>query len=68
MNKLGRFLAKLGIGIAATSLAVYADYRIKGGPPIRQLYRQVKAERIKMSVEHGPNAQIHLKEEDYCIR
>ena len=45
MSVIGKVLGKVAIGIGATTLAVYAEYRIQGGPPLRKLYKQVKAER-----------------------
>lgn len=49
---VGKVLGKLALGIGATTIAVYADYRIKGGPPLRQLYKTVKAERLRTEEEN----------------
>lgn len=46
---VGQVVGRIAVGVLkctiATAASVYINYRIKGGPPVRELYRQVKAER-----------------------
>lgn len=65
MTKIGKTAIRAVVGVAATALAIYADYRVKGGPPIRQLYRQVKAER---EMREAGKPVVLTENEGYTVR
>jgi hypothetical protein len=46
MSGVLKIAAKVGVVLAASFALGYAEYRIKGGQPIRKLYREVQAERL----------------------
>lgn len=70
MGFVGKVLGRVALGIGACTLAVYADYRIKGGPPIRQLYKTVKEERIKAEAEERARKLEHIvyKDGEFTVR
>jgi hypothetical protein len=58
LGTVGKVVGKVALAAAGTSLAIYADYRIKGGPPLRKLYKMVREEREAAQKE---DAMLRLK-------
>lgn len=42
---IGRAIAKALIGLGTMLALTYVNYRLNGGPPIREVYKEVKRER-----------------------
>lgn len=46
MSGVLKIMAKVGLVLAGSFVLGYAEYRIKGGKPIRQLYQDVQAQKL----------------------
>ena len=62
MNMVVKAVCRVALGIGVSSAVIYADYRMRGGPPLRELYRTVKQERIRTEREN----ELAMKEPVYC--
>ena len=67
---VGKIGLKIAKGIAIAACVGYVDYRMKGGKPIRQVYREVKASRISEPgckvVDRTDEIVEKLKKAKYC--
>lgn len=52
MNPIVKAIGRVVLGIGVSSAVIYADYRMRGGPPLRELYRTVKQDRIRTENEN----------------
>lgn len=62
MNMIVKAIGKVVLGVGVSGAVIYADYRMRGGPPLRELYRTVKAERIRTEREN----ELAMKQPVYC--
>lgn len=62
MNMVVKAIGRVVLGIGVSSAVIYADYRMRGGPPLRQLYKTVKADRIRTEREN----ELAMRQPVYC--
>ncbi len=71
VGMVGKVLGRIALGLGVSTAMAYANYRINGGPPIREVYKQCREERIRAEEEKVKamlRQHVVLSQEDYTVR
>ena len=67
MSYVGRTIGKIFICIGGYCLAKLAIYRLEGGKSIKEIYNEVKDERLRNEAERNVLDDIVLQEHDFTV-